>query len=574
MKFRHACAFVVAAAAVTGSVSAGDSNTPAYDLLIRNGTIYDGSGGKPYTGEIAIKGDRIVYVGPRAPGRPTKVVNAGGKAVTPGFVNMLSHSQEAFFVDSRVVSDINQGVTLNVMGEGWSMGPLTPKLREAALKDQGDIQYLIEWTTLDEFLRTVEKRGVATNVASFIGATTVRLAVLGEGDVDPSPAQLEEMRGLVAQAMRDGAMGVGSSLIYPPAGYAETPELIALTTEAGRCGGMYISHMRSEGDRIEQAVDELIEIARKSGAGAEIYHLKFAGKDNWGKFASVIAKIEAARAEGLRITTDMYTYDAGATGLTATLPLWVQADGAEAMAKRLRDPATRARVIADMRAKDAGYENLLRLTGGTGDNILLIGFKSEALRPLIGKTLAEAARARGVSVEEAAMDLIVEDGSRVDAAFRIMSEDNIRKAVQLPYMSFGSDAPGQAAEGVFLKSSTHPRTYGNVARLLGRYVRDEKLIPLEEAVRRLTSLPAANLRLRDRGLLKAGYFADVVLFDPTTIQDHATYERPHQYSTGVDSVWVNGVAVLKDGKPTGAAAGRVVRGPGWTGWPDGGACPK
>lgn len=542
------------------------------DLLITNALIVDGTGSPPYRGSIGIKGDRIAHAGPGAPGRATTTIDARGLAVAPGFINMLSHSQVAFFVDGRLVSDIKQGVTLNVMGEGWSMGPLTPAMKAEVQQSQWGSPPPVSWTTLDEYLRTIEARGVSTNIASFVGATTVRLAVLGEGDVDPTPAQLAEMRALVAQAMRDGAMGLGTSLIYPPAGYAETPELIALASEVGRCGGMYISHMRSEGDRIEEAVDELIEIARKSGAAGEIYHLKFAGKRNWGKYDSVIRKIEAARAEGLRITTDMYLYDAGGTGLTATLPLWVQADGSEALARRLKDPVTRARVIADMRAADAGYENLLQLTGGTGDDILLIGFRTEALQPLIGKSLAEVARARGTSVEDTAIDLILEDGSRVEAAYRIMSEANIRKAVRLPYMSFGSDAPGQATEGLFLRSSAHPRTYGNVARLLGRYVRDEGLIPLEEAVRKLTSLPAANLGLRDRGLLKPGHYADIVLFDPASIRDHSTFEKPHQYATGVDSVWVNGIQVLKGGEPTGVPAGRVVRGPGWTGWPDGGAC--
>jgi N-acyl-D-amino-acid deacylase len=543
-----------------------------HDLLITNAVIVDGSGKPPARGSVAITGDRITHVGPDNPGRAKTTIDAGGKAVAPGFINMLSHSQVAFFLDGRLVSDIKQGVTLNVMGEGWSMGPLTEAMKADVQRSQWGNPPPVSWTTLDEYLRTIEKRGVSTNIASFVGATTVRLAVLGEGDVDPTPAQLDAMRAMVAAAMRDGAMGLGTSLIYPPAGYAETPELIVLASEVGRCGGMYISHMRSEGDRIEEAVDELIEIARQSGAAGEIYHLKFAGERNWGKYDSVIRKIEAARAEGLKITTDMYLYDAGGTGLTATLPLWVQADGAEALLKRLQDPVIRAKVKADMQAADAGYENLLQLTGGKGENILLIGFETEALRSLIGKSLAEVAKMRGTPVEDTAMDLIVEDGSRVEAAYRIMLEDNIRKAVKLPYMSFGSDAPGQAAEGLFLQSSAHPRTYGNVARLLGRYVRDEGLIPLEEAVRKLTSLPAANLGLRERGLLRPGYHADLVLFDPATVQDHSTFEKPHQYSTGVDSVWVNGIQVLKGGEPTGAPAGRVVRGPGWTGWPDGGAC--
>ena len=570
--FRLLAAWVATQQAGALQASSSTADGPPVDVLIVNALIIDGSGSAPYLGSVGIAKDRIVHVGPKHPRIARQVIDAKGQAIAPGFINMLSHSQAAFFVDGRLVSDIKQGVTLNVMGEGWSMGPLTPAMKPIVQRSQWGDPPPVSWTTLDEYLRTIEARGVSTNIASFVGATTVRLAVLGEGDVDPTPAQLAEMRALVAQAMRDGAMGLGTSLIYPPAGYAETPELIALATEVGRCGGMYISHMRSEGHRIEEAVDELIEIARQSGAAGEIYHLKFAGKRNWGKYDSVIRRIEAARAEGLRITTDMYLYDAGGTGLTATLPLWVQADGSEALAQRLKDPATRARVIADMRAADAGYENLLQLTGGNGENILLIGFRTEALQPLIGKSLAEVARARGTSVEDTAINLILEDGSRVEAAYRIMSEENIRKAIRLPYMSFGSDAPGQATEGLFLKSSAHPRTYGNVARLLGHYVRDEGLIPLEEAVRKLTFLPAANLGLRDRGLLKPGHYADIVLFDPASIRDHSTFEKPHQYSTGVASVWVNGIQVLKGGEPTGAPAGRVVRGPGWIGWPDGGAC--
>jgi N-acyl-D-amino-acid deacylase len=554
------------------SVRASSAAPP--DVIIHDGLIYDGSGRPPYRGDVAISGDRIVYVGPPRRGRPARtVIDARGLAVAPGFINMLSWATASLIEDGRGQSDIRQGVTLEVMGEGWSMGPLNPEMKREEAESQGDIKYPIGWTTLGQYLEYLEKKGVSPNVASFVGATTVRIHELGQGDVDPDPEQLARMRALVRGAMEEGALGLGSSLIYAPAAYAETPELVSLAEEAGRCGGMYITHMRSEGDRIEQAVDETIEISRAARLPAEIYHLKMAGRRNWGKLDAVVAKIEAARARGQRITADMYTYTAGATGLNATMPPWVQAGGYEAWAKRLRDPAVRARVAAEMRVPARDWENLLLLAGGP-ENVLLIGFKNEKLKPLIGKTLAEVARMRGKSAEETAMDLVVEDGSRVEAAFFQMSEDNVRREIQLLWMSFGSDAEAQAPEGVFLKSSTHPRAYGNVARLLGRYVRDEKVIPLEQAIRKLSALPAENLRLHDRGWLRPGYFADVVIFDPARIQDHATYERPQVYATGVRDVFVNGVAVLRDGEHTGRTPGRVVRGPGWTGWPDGGACGK
>lgn len=543
------------------SASAGARGAaPAFDVVIRGGTLYDGSGAAPVVGDIALKGDRIVAVGTVAGSGRTEI-DAKGMAVAPGFINMLSWATESLIADPRSLSDIRQGVTLEVMGEGWSMGPFNATMKAQETERQGDIKYDISWTTLGDYFAYLEKRGIAPNVASFVGAATVRVHELGEGDVDPTPEQLARMRALVRQAMDEGALGVGSSLIYAPGSYAETDELVALTSEAARCGGMYISHMRSEGDRLEEAVDELIAIARRSGAPAEIYHLKMAGRANWDKFAPVVAKIEAARAAGTRITADMYTYTAGATGLDAAMPTWVQAGGLEAWIERLKDPAIRARVAAEMKKPGSDWENLY--IGAGADKMILTGFKNDALKPLTGKTLAEVAAMRGKSPEETAMDLVVEDGSRVGTVYFLMSEDNVRRQIQLPWMSFGSDAASQAAEGVFLKSGAHPRTYGNFARLLGRYVRDEKLIPLEEAVRRLTSLPAGNLNLLDRGALRPGYFGDVVIFDPATVGDRATFEKPHQYATGVRDVFVNGTAVLRGGDPTGATPGKAVRGSGW-----------
>ena len=551
--------------------SAAPAKHPDYSVLIRGGTIYDGSGGDPFIGDVAIKGDRIVYVGPHAPGRAARTVDAKGEAVSPGFINMLSWANESLIADGRGMSDTYQGVTLEVMGEGDSMGPLTPGMKKLAVQRQGDIKYPISWTTLGQYLEFLQKKGITPNVASFVGATTVRVHELGEKDVDPTPAQLSRMKALVRQAMKEGAMGVGSSLIYSPATYAETPELTALVTEAGKCGGMYISHMRSEGNKLLEAIDELITISKESGAPAEIYHFKQAGAANWGKLNPAIARVNAARASGDRITADMYNYTAGATGLDATMPPWVQSGGLEAWAKRLQDPEVRARLVKEMRTPSNDWENLLLLSGGP-QNVLLVAFKNPKLKPLTGKTLAEVAKMRGKSPEETAMDLVVEDGSRVGVVFFIMNEDNVKRETALPWMSFGSDEASPAPEGVFLKSQSHPRAYGNVARLLGHYVRDEHTTTLQDAIRRLTSLPATNLSLHQRGSLKPGYYADVVVFDPATIQDHATYAKPDQLATGVDDVFVNGVQVLKDGKHTGAKPGRFVRGPGWTGWPGGGAC--
>jgi N-acyl-D-amino-acid deacylase len=571
MKKRIAFAVAVAGLLATSAAPAPHKSAADYSVLIRGGTIYDGSGETPYVGDVALKGDKIVYVGPHAPGRAARTVDATGKAVSPGFVNMLSWANESLIADGRGLSDTKQGVTLEVMGEGDSMGPWTPEMKKREIQRQGDIKYPIRWTTLGQYLDYMVKKGVTPNLASFVGATTVRVHEVGEKDVQPTPAQLTRMRALVRQAMKEGAMGVGSSLIYAPATYAKTPELIAITQEAGKCGGMYISHMRSEGNKLIEAIDELITISKESGAPAEIYHFKQAGKPNWDKLDAAIAKVETARAGGQRITADMYTYTAGATGLDAAMPTWVQSGGLEAWIKRMKDPSIRARLVKEMRTPSNDWENLLLLSGSP-DNVLLISFKNPKLKPLTGKTLAEVAKMRGKSPEETAMDLVIEDGSRVGTVYFIMSEDNVKREVGLPWMSFGSDEASEAPEGVFLKSSSHPRAYGNFARVLAEYVRKDHAAALPDAIRRLSSLPATNLGIRNRGFLKAGYYGDVVVFDPATIQDHSTFEKPKQLATGVDDVFINGVQVLKDGEHTGAKPGRVVRGPGWSGWPGGGAC--
>jgi N-acyl-D-amino-acid deacylase len=547
----------------------GAAKPAAYDLVIRGGEILDGSGKPGMIGDVAVKGDRIAYVGGHAPGRGKAEIDAKGKAVAPGFINMLSHSEDSLIADGRGQSELRQGVTLEVMGEGGSLGPLTPKMQALEVQREHDIKYPVTWTTLDGGLEALAKRGIALNVASFVGATTVRVNVLGEDDVQPTQAQLDRMRALVRQAMQQGAMGVGSALIYAPATYAHTDEIAAPATEAGKCGGIYISHMRSEGDRLIEATDELIDISRRSGAPAEIFHMKASGRDNWSKEATLIARVEAARARGQRITADMYTYPAGSTGFDAAMPTWVQAGGVETWISRLKDPATRAKVLAEMHdAHPKTWENLFAQAGPEGT--ILVGFKNPALKPLTGKTLAEVAKARGTSPEDTVIDLVIADGSRVQVVYFLMSDENVAKQMTLPWVSFGSDASAQEPKGVFLLSSTHPRAYGNFVRVLGKYARDEHALSLPEAVRRLAALPAHNLGLHDRGMLKAGYFADVVVFDPATVADHATFVKPQQYATGVSDVLVNGVAVLKAGEPTGAPAGRVVRGRGWTGWKDGG----
>jgi N-acyl-D-amino-acid deacylase len=558
-------------AALAAAPPATAAPPPDYDVVIRGGSVYDGAGGAPFVGDVALRGDRIAYIGPHAPGRAAEEFSARGKAVAPGFFNMLAHPEESLLIDGRALSDLRQGVTLEVLGED-SMGPLTPEMKRLGAQRQGDIKYPIDWTTLGEYLTRLEKRGIAPNIASYVGAGTVRTYVLGERDVQPSAEQLEQMRTLVHQAMEEGAVGVTTALIYSPNDYAKTPELIALAGESARCGGLYSAHMRSEGDRLLEAVQETVDIARASGGPAEIYHLKQAGKNNWGKLDALVQAVDAARAAGVRITADMYVYTAGATGLDAAMPPWVQDGGLEAWIARLKDPQIRKRVLADMRDPKPKWENLMGAAGAQGT--LLLGFKNPALKALTGKTLAAVAKARGVSAQDAAIDLVIEDGSRVEVAYFLMSEDNIKREVALPWVSFDSDADAPAPEGVFLKSSRHPRTYGNFARVLAHFVREEKVLTLQQAVHKLTALPAATLSLSDRGLLKTGYFADVVVFDPARVQDHSTYERPQQLATGVEDVWINGVRALRHEVATGAASGRAVRGRAWTGGGGGGCRAK
>lgn len=550
---------------VLALVSLSSSFAPAqtqYDLLIRNGTIYDGSGAPPVIGDVAISGDTIAAVGDLWDARAKRILDANGLAVAPGFINMLSWATESLLHDGRSQSDIRQGVTLEIFGEGWSMGPLNENMKKGIIEEQGDITYAVEWTTLGEYLEHLVKRGVSCNVASFVGATTVRIHELGHENRRPTANELARMQKLVAQAMEEGALGLGSSLIYAPAFYAQTDELIALAKTAGQHGGIYISHLRSEGNSFLEALDELIEISRAARIPAQVYHLKAAGKANWHKMDAAIEKIEAARASGLKITADMYLYTAGATGLDAAMPPWVQEGGYKAWAERLKDPKIRERVRKEMITPTDQWESLY-LAAGSPENVLLVGFKNDDLKPLTGRTLAQVAKRRGKSPEETAMDLVVEDGSRVSTVYFMMSEDNVRKQLKLPWVSINSDEGSYANEGVFLKSNPHPRAYGNFARLLGHYVRDENVISLEEAVRRLTALPAEVLKLDRRGALRPGHFADIVIFDPRRIRDHATYEKPHRYASGMREVFVNGVQVLKSGEHTGATPGRVVRGPGW-----------
>lgn len=533
-----------------------------FDLVLRGGTIYDGSGEPPFEGDVGIRGERIAAVGDLDNAVGMTEVDVNGLAVAPGFINVLSWATTTLLEDGRSLSDIHQGVTLEVFGEGWSMGPLNEAMRRDMLEDQGDIKFDVPWTTLSEYLEHLVAQGVSPNVASFVGATTVRIHVLGREDRKPTEEELEQMKELVRQEMQAGALGVGSSLIYAPAFYADTNELIELCKAASPYGGVYISHLRSEGNQLLEAVDELIEIAAKADIPAEIYHLKAAGQDNWGKLDEVIAKVEAARAKGLDITADMYTYTAGATGLNASMPPWVQEGGLREWIGRLRDPAIRAGLVTEMRTPTDAWENLL-LAAGTPDNVLLVGFKNPALKQYTGMSLGQVAALRGQSPEEAAMDLVIEDNSRVETVYFMMDEENIRKKISLPWVSFVSDSASLAPSGVFLQSNPHPRAYGNFARLLGKYVREDRVIPLEEAVRRMTSLPANNLHLKGRGQLAVDHFADVVVFDPDTISDHATYEAPHQLASGVVHVWVNGAQVLQNGKHTGALPGQVVRGPGY-----------
>lgn len=524
-----------------------------FDVLIKNGTVYDGTGSKPRRADVLIRGDKIIAVGDFKNASAKTVVDARGMAVAPGFINMLSHSYNSLLTDARSLGELRQGVTTQIFGEGSSMGPLTEEMK----KRRG----VTAWTTLAEYLSYAEKKGISQNVASYIGATTIREYVIGLEDKKATPEQLKQMRDLVRQEMEAGALGIGSSLIYAPAFYATTEELIEMCKVASQYKGKYISHMRSEGNQLIEAVEELLRISREANIPAEIYHLKASGEANWAKMDQVIKMVEKARRQGLKVTADMYTYTAGSTGLNSTLPPWTLDGGFEALFKRLQDAETRKKIAAEVRTPTDKWENMYQLAGSP-ERILLVGFRNPALKQYLGKNIAEVAKLRGKDPVETIMDLILEDRSRVDTVYFMMSEENVKKQLKLPWVSFGSDAASMAAEGVFLNSSTHPRAYGNFARLLGKYVRDEKVIPMEEAIRRLAALPAANLGLDHRGLLKADYFADVVIFDPKTIADRATFEQPHQYSVGMQHVFVNGKQILKDGEHTGITSGRALWGPG------------
>jgi N-acyl-D-amino-acid deacylase len=546
---------------VLPSAAAGQAPRAAdYDVLIKSGTVYDGTGGPPARADVGIKGDRIVAIGDLSRSTAPAIIDAKGLAVAPGFINMLSHSEVSLIVDGRSMGELKQGITTQIFGE-ISMGPLNDKMKQHDVVTQGDVKFDIAWTTLAEYLTYLEKRGVSQNVASFIGAPTIREYVIGLEDKPPTPEQLDQMRELVRREMEAGALGITTALIYPPAFFAKTDELIELCKVAAKYKGKYTAHMRSEGNQLIEGVQETIRISREAGLPAEIYHLKASGVPNWPKMDQVIKMIEEARHQGLKITADMYTYPAGGTGLDASMPPWVFDGGPEAAYKRLQDPATRKKIADAIRTPTNDWENLY-LLAGSPDHLLLAGFKSTALKPLAGKTLAEVARMRGKDPVETIMDLVLEDRSRVGTIYFLISEENIKKQIRQPWVSFGSDGSSMAPEGVFVKSPTHPRAYGNFARLLGKYVRDEKVIPLSEAVRRLSGLPATNLELDHRGFLKPGMFADVVVFDPQTIADLATFEKPHQYSIGVKHVFVNGVQVLKDGEHTGAKPGRALWGPG------------
>jgi N-acyl-D-amino-acid deacylase len=542
-------------------VSCQRTTTPDYDIVIKGGEVYDGAGGEPFKADVAIAGDEIARVGQIEGSQARRLIDASGQAVAPGFINMLSWSTESLIADGNSQGEIRQGVTTQIMGEGSSMGPLTPAMKERMIREQGDIKYAIEWTTLAEYLQFLEKKGVSQNVASFLGATTLREYAIGLEDKPPTPEQLDLMRHLVREEMEAGALGIGSSLIYAPAYYAKTEELIELCKVAAEYRGKYISHLRNEGKQLLDSVDELIRISREANVPAEIYHLKASGESNWPKMDQVIARVEAARNEGLEITADMYTYIAGSTGLDACVPLWAQSGGPEEMRKRFKNPNIRRRILREMEGGTPVWEGFLRSVGSP-ERILLVEFKNEKLKPLQGKTLAEAALQRKGSPAETILDLMSEDESRVGAVYFMMSEENVKKQIALPWVSFGSDGVSMGTEGVFLKSSTHPRSYGNFARLLGKYVREEKVISLPEAIRKLTSLPAQNLGIERRGVIKEGSFADIVVFDPQTIRDKATFDRPHQYAVGVNYVLVNGQVVFDNGRHTGARAGRALWGPG------------
>ncbi len=533
-----------------------------YDTIIRDGMIYDGNGGDPYKADIAISGDTIAFIGDLKNESARNEIDAKGMAVAPGFINMLSWSNESLIEDGRSQSEIRQGVTLEVMGEGESMGPLNAKMKEQMEKGESDIKYKVEWNTLGQYLNWLEKKGISCNVASFVGATTLREYVIGEDDRDPTPVEMDSMKLLVDEAMEEGAMGVGTSLIYPPAFFAKTNELIEMCKEAAKYHGMYISHIRNEGNKLFEAVDELTTIAKEANIPAEIYHFKAAGKDNWWKLDSLIKIINEVRANGLHITADMYTYNASATGLTAAFPPSLQDGGFDSLWHRLQRPAIREQMKKLMNTNTQDWENTYYGAGGA-KGVLLLAFKKDSLRKYIGKTLDEVSKIRGTSPEETAMNLIVEDSTRIGVAYFSMDSNNVKKEIALPWMSFCSDESSQAPEGVFLKTNPHPRAYGSFIRVLGKFSRDEKAIPLQQAIYQLAKLPATNLKLQKRGELKAGNYADIVIFDPSKVKDNATFARPHQYATGVEHVFVNGVQVIKDGEHTGAKPGRFLKGPGY-----------
>lgn len=542
---------------------------PAYDVIIRGGTVYDGSGAESFVADVAIRDGRIAAIGTQVAGTAGREITADGLAVAPGFINILSWAGEPLLVDGRAQSDLRQGVTTEVIGEGISLGPLTPAVRAEYIARQTNLEFDLPWMTLGEALEFLENKGIAVNVASYVGAATVRMNVLGTRDTAADAVHLEKMRELVKNAMEQGALGVASSLIYAPGTYADTSELVALAEEAGRCGGIYASHIRNESDRILEAVGEAIEIGRRSGTPVEIFHLKIGGRQNWHRLEDVVTLIDSARDRGQRITTDMYAYPASSTGLDASMPDWVQEGGVATWIENLKDPNIRRRVVSEMQAPASDWENAMRAAGG-GRGVLLVEFRNPELKRYIGRSVADIAMERGTSAEETIIDLVIEDGSRPRAIYFTMSEENLIRKMRLPYMSFASDGRALSAEGVFLENSEHPRSYGNFARVLGRYVREQKRLSLSEAIYRMSGLPAKVLSLPNRGFIREGYAADLVVFDPDSVQDHATYEQPHQYATGISHVLVNGIVALANGEPTSQFAGKFVRGRAWTGWPDGG----
>jgi N-acyl-D-amino-acid deacylase len=532
-----------------------------YDTIIRNGMIYDGNGGEPFKGDIGIRNDTIAFIGDLSKASAKNEIDAKGNAIAPGFINMMGHSEESLIQDGRGQSDIRQGVTTEIFTE-FSMGPLNPKMKQQAQQSQGDIKYKVEWNTLGEYMNFLEKKGISPNIASFVGTGAVRQYVIGEDNVAPTASQLDSMKVLIRQAMEEGALGVTNALIYPVDFFAKTDELIALSKEAAKYGGTYSSHMRSEGNKLLEAVEELITISKEANIPAEIFHLKAAGKNNWNKMDSVIRRVERARNEGLNVTADMYTYVAGATGMTSAFPPTLQDGGFGKLRERLMDKKIRQEMMKAMNTDAVDWENLYYGAGGA-EHVLLLGFKQDSLKRFTGKTLAEVAKIKGTTPEETAMDLIIQDSTRVGVAYFLMSEENVKKQVAIPWVSFGSDEGSYTPEGVFLKSNAHPRAYGNFARVLGKYTRDEKVMSLQEAIRKLADLPSKHLKLQKRGELKVGYYADIIVFDPAKVKDNATFEKPHQFSEGMIHVFVNGVQVLKDGEHTGAKPGRFVKGPGY-----------